>query len=81
MNNTRYPDVLLDLVPETADRILHGMSISYLAEAPMGECLTVLSAREPLPDEDAFCFKALRKSDGRLCCEARMVFGGVQSAD
>lgn len=75
MNNTHYPDMVCDFLPQTAweGRYLTHMSLSYMKEAALGETLSV--HRLPVPDsEDAWWFR-LNAPDGRVYFEADMRFG------
>ena len=69
MNNTKYLNMLCDFVPEIEKKSLKGINISYVAEAPLGEQLTVLRKA----DGDTCYFKTVR-SDGKINCEAVLYF-------
>ena len=69
MNNTKYLSMLCDFVPDIEKKTLRGMNISYVAEAPLGEQLTVLRKA----DGDTCYFKTVR-SDGKINCEAVLYF-------
>lgn len=49
MNNTRYPDVICDALPDDAlsGRYVSGLSISYIKEAPGGSVLSVGRLPDP----------------------------------
>lgn len=71
MNNTRYPDMLCDFLPEIDRLHITGVQIHYLAEAPLGESLTV---RRALTEEDGHpvvWFETLR-TDGSCNIRARI---------
>ena len=69
MNNTKYLNMLCDFVPEIEKKTLRGINISYVAEAPLGDELTVLCKE----DGDTYYFKTVR-SDGKTNCEAVLYF-------
>ena len=69
MNNTKYLNMLCDFVPEIEKKTLRGINISYVAEAPLGDTLTVLGRA----DGDTYYFKTVR-SDGKINCEAVLYF-------
>lgn len=50
VNNTGYPNMLCDFLPDPAAGQLIGMSINYRHEAKLGETLTVLSGEETTPE-------------------------------
>lgn len=68
MNNTRYPDMLCDFIPDMLDRRVVGISLSYLHEAAFGKTLTVY--RKDNGEEHLF-----RTADeqGNTCLEARVL--------
>lgn len=69
MNNTKYLNMFCDFVPEIENKKLKGINISYVAEAPLGDTLTVLSKA----DGDTVYFRTVR-SDGKTNCEAVLYF-------
>ena len=66
MNNTVYPDLYSSFLPLENKRI-KSISISYLAEAPAGDTLTVLRGYA----DGAYYFRTLR-SDGKINSEAEI---------
>ncbi len=66
MNNTNYPDMLCDFLPDMQGRFVSEMSLSYLKEAPLGATLTVNRA---LREDGFFEFKTTN-SAGETCLEA-----------
>lgn len=71
MNNTTYPDCLCDLLPCLEGKRIKDLSICYQSEMPLNEEAEVLFGK----DADGVCyFRTLRKSDGKIGIEARMVF-------
>jgi acyl-CoA thioesterase FadM len=74
MNNTTYPDELCNLLPDLDGKRIKDLSICYQNEMPLGEEAEVLSGR----DAEGVCFfRTLRKSDGKVGVEARMVFADL----
>ncbi len=65
MNNTHYPNMLCDFLPDPAGTAVTGMSLSYLREAAFGDTLTVERAET---EPGVFCFRT-RKGD-TVCLEA-----------
>ena len=60
MNNTHYPDMYSNFLPMEGMRI-SSLSIQYMAEAPLGECLRVFRAYE----DGVWYFKTVR-ADGKV---------------
>ncbi len=69
MNNTKYLNMFCDFVPEIEKKSLKGINISYVAEAPLGDTLTVLCKEL----DGVYYFKTVR-SDGKINCEAVLYF-------
>ena len=74
MNNTTYPDALLNLLPDLTGKRIKELSICYQAEMPLGETADVYIGKDPL---DVYYFRTLRQSDQRVGVEARMVFADL----
>ena len=73
MNNTRYPDLLLDHLPAFDGRTFAEFSIHYKAEAPLGETLTVCrSAGEETGDGERIYYRTLR-ADGSVNIDAQVL--------
>ena len=66
MNNTRYPDMYSNFLPLENKRI-ESITISYLAEAPAGDTLTVMRA-----EKDGFYYFRTIRSDGKINSEAEI---------
>ena len=66
MNNTRYADMYASFLPMEGMRI-RALSISYLAEAPMGETLRVFRYEK----DGIFYFRTVRE-DGKVNSEAEI---------
>lgn len=71
MNNTRYPDMLCDFLPDAPGRRIRGMSVSFLREAAFGETLTVLCAKSAT-NPDQFFLRTVRQ-DGQVNVEAMIL--------
>lgn len=67
MNNTRYADMYASFLPMDGMR-MRSLSISYLAEAPMGETLRVLRC-----ERDGVYYIRTVREDGRINSEAEIV--------
>ncbi len=73
MNNTKYPDMICDFLPDMTGRYVSSLSLSYLREAAYGDVLTV--SRAPVAGkEEAYWFRGGR-ADGCVCFEAEMELG------
>ncbi len=68
MNNTKYPDMICDFLPDQAGKWVRTLSLSYLREAAFGDTLTVLRAQA---DEDTYLIRTVRP-DGGVCMEAEV---------
>ena len=70
MNNTRYPDLLMDFLPDEVFQTMYPkrMVILFHSGAPAGETLEIFRGRMP-DDPDAYGFEA-RGRDGRVCFSA-----------
>ncbi len=66
MNNTNYPDMLCDYVPNMQGKFVSEISLSYLKEAAFGATLAVYRGENP---DGAFVFKT-ENSAGDTCLEA-----------
>ncbi len=68
MNNTRYPDMLCDFIPEMAEGgTLKSLSLSYIKEAPLGAILTL---ERGATHGDGSFFMRTRNSADEVCLEA-----------
>ncbi len=68
LNNTRYPDLLCDYLPEGETGRVSDLVINFLGEAPLGEQLTVY--RAPDPEKDGRYLFRTRRADGSANIEA-----------
>ncbi len=70
MNNTKYPDMICDFLPDMQGRFVRTLSLSYLREAAFGDRLTVFRARIP-GEEETYLLRTTRP-DGAVCLEAEV---------
>ncbi len=68
MNNTNYPDMLCDFIPDIVNQRILSISISFAGEARLGETLKVYMQKE----EDQYYFRTIR-SDGSINVEAMIM--------
>lgn len=71
MNNTRYPDMLCDFLPDIDNRRVTGIQIHYVSEAPLGETLTVFRAVTEEDGHPVWWFET-RRADGSVNVRARI---------
>lgn len=71
MNNTRYPDMLCDHIPDIDRLHVTGLLLHYVAEAPLGETLAVHRAYTEEDGHPVYWFETLR-SDGTCNIRARI---------
>ncbi len=75
MNNTRYPDMVCDYLPDLSGKWVRTLSLSYLREAAFGDTLTVartpadVPALEGIPE--TYLVRTTRP-DGAVCLEAEV---------
>lgn len=69
MNNTNYPDMFCDFIPDMENKRVIAMSISYAHEAPLGELLKVYTAES----DGIYYFRTVRSSDGLTNAEANII--------
>ena len=72
MNNTTYPDMYSSFLPLEGKRI-HTISISYQAEAPAGELLTVMRG---VDERGIYYFRTVRE-DGGVNSEAEIMLTDI----
>ena len=68
MNNTRYPDMICDFLPNMENRQLASLSLSFVREAAMGRTLSVYRAKK---DENTYFFRTADE-EGNVCLEAEV---------
>ncbi len=69
MNNTIYPDMICDFLPDMMGKRISKLSLSYIKEAAYGDELTVLLGR---PDAEGFFEVRTLNSKEEVCLEARV---------
>ena len=72
MNNTKYPDMLVDFLPDPASLRVCGLSLSYLHEAPYGGDLAVWRAPWEKDGEQGYLFRTVDHA-GNTCLEALLL--------
>ena len=72
VNNTGYPNVLCDYLPDPAAGELFGMSINYKNEAKLGETIAIFCGEEPIPEGKRYWFRTL--TGEKINVEAMMDF-------
>lgn len=78
MNNTRYPDMLADFLPDPAAVWVNGFSLSFLQEAKLGGELSVFRAPwQSAQGEAGFLFRTVDEA-GNTCLEALLTVLPVQ---
>ena len=65
MNNTNYPDMLCDFIPDAVNKRMLNISISFAGEAKLGETLKVYMNHS----DDQYFFRTVR-ADGSVNVEA-----------
>lgn len=74
MNNTRYPDMAMDALPELPGKRVSSLSLSYVKEAPFDDVLKLYRTPGPAGEND-WLVKGIR-SDGQTCFEAEITLCG-----
>ena len=70
MNNTRYPDMICDYLPDMAGKWVSSLSLSYLREAAFGDTLTV--RRATVAGNGETYLLRTNRPDGAVCLEAEV---------
>lgn len=68
MNNTKYPDMVCDFLPDMAGKRVTSMALSYLREAAYGDFLTV--SRSAVEESSNVYLLRTTRPDGAVCLEA-----------
>lgn len=66
MNNTKYPDMVCDFLPDMKGKFVSSLSLAYMNEAAFGDTLTVQRSEV---SEEAYLVRTVR-GDGKVCLEA-----------
>ena len=69
MNNTHYPDMLCDFLPDMQESRVGSMTLSFLREAPYGQTLRVLRGKR----EDGGWFMKTKNGADETCLEAEVM--------
>ena len=73
MNNTNYPDMLCDFVPEIEKYRATAMTLSFLNEASFGHTLSVLIGRQ----DAGYYFRTVDCEDGKTCLDALVTLENI----
>ena len=65
MNNTKYPDMICDFIPDLQGKFVTSLSLAYMNEAAFGETLELQRAQA----SDTYLLRA-KRTDGKVCLEA-----------
>lgn len=68
MNNTKYPDMVCDFLPDMKGKFVSSLSLAYMNEGAFGDTLTVQRAQD---GEGAYLLRTVR-GDGKVCLEAEI---------
>ena len=78
MNNTKYPDMLCDFLPDVTGLRVTGLSLSFLHEAPYGKDLDIYRAPyEGKDGERGYLFRTVDHA-GNTCLEALLLTEPVE---
>lgn len=81
MNNTRYPDMLCDFLPDGAAARVREMSFEFAHEATYGATLRVLRGeRTNEAGEPVYLFRT-QDEQGRACLHAEVVLARAEACD
>lgn len=70
MNNTRYPNMICDHLPDMNGKRLSKLSMTYVREAPLGAQLRVLCTRPEQEDNTGEFELCTIDTEGNVCLEA-----------
>lgn len=70
MNNTRYPDMVCDFLPDMEGKYVSSLSLAYMHEAAFGDDITV--ARLPVADKTGYWWVRTTNPSGMICLEAEI---------
>ncbi len=73
MNNTKYPDMICDFLPDMKNRFVTSLSLAYMNEAAFGDILQIQRSQA---GSESFLFRALRE-DRKICFEAAIELKNV----
>ena len=72
MNNTKYPDMICDFLPDMQGRRVRSLAMSYLHEAAKGDTLTVLRTSVACENGNEGYLLRTMRADGTVCLEAEV---------
>ena len=72
MNNTRYPNMICDFLPDMKGKYVSSMNLSYVNEAHLGETIRGFARQ----DGDAWYVRTLREN-GDTNAEARVTLADL----
>lgn len=75
MNNTHYPDMLCDFLPDMQNHRVSSMTLSFLREAPYGKTLRVLRGQT----ENGSWFMKTKNDMDETCLEAEITLVPLES--
>lgn len=68
MNNTNYPDMLLNAMPSPENKLIKSIAISYQSEAKVGDCLKIYMGRM----DGKYYLRSVHE-DGKVNIEAEII--------
>lgn len=74
MNNTRYPDMVCDFLPEFVVPHMHTMHLEFAKEAKYGAALRVMRGERETEDGKAYLIQTLNEA-GEVCLCAEVLTG------
>lgn len=82
MNNTKYPDMLCDFLPDMKGRRVSGITLSFLGESAWGDTLKIYVCPETSTasadsENSVFLIRTVNQS-GKVCLEARIVLSDIE---
>ena len=73
MNNTKYPDMICDFLPNIKEKRLSSLTLSFVREGKMGNKLSVYRGQK---DENTYLIRTV-DGDGNTCLEAEAVVENI----
>lgn len=78
MNNTRYPDMVCDYLPEGTVGRIHTMHLEFVREAKFGSTLRVMRGERTSDDGDTVYLVQTVDEQGEVCLAAEVWVGEMQ---
>ena len=66
LNNTKYPDMVCDYLPDMKGKYVSSLSLAYMNEGAFGDTLTI---QRSASENDGYLLRTVR-TDGKVCLEA-----------